>query len=205
MERSIERIGPINMAVKNEFEDENSRLEFLIRQRTDLVESERSLLESMDRIDSAARNQFLETYEQIRKNYQNTFKLFFEGGEADLNLTGGEGDPLEADITILAKPPGKRTRNLRALSSGEKALTAISLLFAIYQVKPSPFCILDEVDAPLDDANIGRFARILKKFAEETQFIIVTHNKLTMEIATHLYGVTMEQSGISKIVSVKFD
>jgi len=205
IERSIERIGPINLAVKGEFEEENSRLDFLTKQRSDLVESEKILLESIDRIDSTARKQFLDTYKQIRKNYQKTFQLFFDGGEADLNLVGGNGDPLEADINILAKPPGKRTLSLRALSSGEKALTAISLLFAIYQVKPSPFCILDEVDAPLDDINIGRFIQVLKKFAEETQFVIVTHNKLTMEVATHLYGVTMAPSGISKIVSVKFD
>ena len=205
IERSIERIGPINMAVKGQFEEENSRLEFLLKQRTDLVESESSLLESMNRIDSVARKQFLETYDQIRKNYRRTFRLFFEGGDANLNLTGGNGDPLEGDITILAKPPGKHTHNLRALSSGEKALTAIALLFAIYQVKPSPFCILDEVDAPLDDSNISRFTTVLEKFAEETQFIIVTHNKLTMESARHLYGITMEQSGISKIVSVRFD
>ena len=117
----------------------------------------------------------------------------------------GDDDPLEADINILAKPPGKFTRNLRMLSSGEKALTAISLLFAIYLVKPSPFCILDEVDAPLDDNNIAKFTRVLGKFSGQTQFIIVTHNKLTMEAAQFLYGVTMAQSGVSKIVSVQLD
>lgn len=204
IERSIERIGPINMAVKEEFEQENSRLEFLVKQRNDLVDSEGTLLESMRKIDSAARRQFLDAFDQIRMNYARTFKLFFEGGSGDLQLAG-EDDPLEADIVIFAKPPGKRTRSLRALSSGEKALTAIALLFAIYQVKPSPFCILDEVDAPLDDINVGRFTTILKEFAQETQFMIVTHNKLTMESAAQLYGVTMEQSGISKIVSVRFD
>ncbi len=130
--------------------------------------------------------------------------MFFEGGECDLELRRDD-DPLEADITILAKPPGKHTRNLRMLSSGEKALTAISLLFAIYLVKPSPFCILDEVDAPLDDNNIAKFTRVLAKFSEQTQFIIVTHNKLTMEAARYLYGVTMAQSGVSKIVSVQLD
>lgn len=205
IERSIERIGPINMAVKQEFEEEKYRLDFLMTQRDDLVESERSLLESMDRIDSTAREQFLETFGEIRKNYKRTFRLFFDGGDANLTLVGEDVDPLEADIAILAKPPGKRSHSLRALSSGEKALTAIALLFSIYQVKPSPFCILDEVDAPLDDTNVDRFTRVLDKFAEETQFIIVTHNKLTMESAAHLYGVTMEQSGISKIVSVKLD
>ena len=123
---------------------------------------------------------------------------------ADLRLIGVP-DPLEADIVIQAQPPGKRNTSLRLLSSGEKALTAISLLFSIYQVKPSPYCILDEVDAPLDDINIHKFTKVLKKFADETQFIIVTHNKLTMEIANQMYGVTQQKKGISQLVSVKFD
>ena len=130
--------------------------------------------------------------------------MFFDGGESDINLIG-DNDPLDADIEIFAKPPGKHTRNLRMLSSGEKSLTAISLLFAIYLVKPSPFCILDEVDAPLDDNNILKFTNVLQKFSKNTQFIIVTHNKLTMESAQSLYGVTMQKSGVSKIVSVKLD
>ena len=204
LERSIERIGPINMAVKDEFEEENNRLGFLQRQNTDLLESEQKLLETMNKIDTAARKQFLKTFVQIRTNFKKTFTMFFEGGESDIELIGDD-DPLEADINILAKPPGKHTRNLRMLSSGEKALTAISLLFAIYLVKPSPFCILDEVDAPLDDNNIAKFTRVLGKFSGQTQFIIVTHNKLTMEAAQFLYGVTMAQSGVSKIVSVQLD
>lgn len=203
IERSLERIGPVNMAVKDEFEVEHNRLEFLQKQRSDLEESEKSLLKSIHHIDTKARKQFTDTFESIRENFKKTFVLFFEGGEANLELRGD--DPLESDITILARPPGKRTQNLRMLSAGEKALTAISLLFSIYQVKPSPFCILDEVDAPLDDNNIGKFTRALEKFSDQTQFIIVTHNKLTMEAARFLYGVTMEQSGVSKIVSVRFD
>jgi chromosome segregation protein len=204
IERSIERIGPINMAVKDEYGEESARLEFLQEQLADLLKSEASLMETMGRIDKAARDQFLETFGKIRDNFKGTFKLFFDGGESDLDLTGVD-DPLEASISILAKPPGKHTKNLRMLSSGEKALTAISLLFAIYLVKPSPFCILDEVDAPLDDNNISKFTKVLQKFSEDTQFIIVTHNKLTMEAAKFLYGVTMAQSGVSNIVSVKFD
>jgi chromosome segregation protein len=140
----------------------------------------------------------------IKNNFEKLFNLFFEGGNATLRLVG-DPDPLEADIAIDAHPPGKRNRSLRLLSSGEKALTAISLLFAIYQVKPSPYCILDEVDAPLDDVNIRKFSRVLAKFCDETQFIIVTHNKLTMEIADFMYGVTQEQKGVSQLVSVKFD
>lgn len=195
IERSIERIGPINMAVKDEYGEENARLEFLQKQLSDLLQSEASLMETMGRIDRAARDQFLETFGKIRDNFRETFRLFFDGGESDLNLTGDD-DPLEASISIVAKPPGKHTRNLRILSSGEKALTAISLLFAIYLVKPSPFCILDEVDAPLDDNNISKFTKVLENFSQDTQFIIVTHNKLTMEAAKSLYGVTMAQSGV---------
>ena len=204
VELSLERIGPVNMAVKDEYETEANRLEFLTKQMSDLEKSESSLIKSIHHIDSKARKQFTETFDAIRENFKRTFALFFEGGEADLELRGND-DPLESDITILAKPPGKRSRNLRMLSGGEKALTAISLLFSIYQVKPSPFCILDEVDAPLDDHNIVKFTRALEKFSDKTQFIIVTHNKLTMEAAKYLYGVTMEQSGVSKIVSVNFD
>ena len=130
--------------------------------------------------------------------------MFFEGGNATLRLMG-DPDPLEADIAIEAQPPGKRNTSLRLISIGEKALTSITLLFSIYQVKPSPYCILDEVDAPLDDVNIHKFTRVLGKFCDETQFIIVTHNKLTMEIADYMYGVTQEKKGISKLVSVQFD
>ena len=204
LERSLDRIGPINMAVEDEFGEENSRLGFLQRQQNDLVDSEDRLLKTMNEIDIAARSQFLETFENIQMNFKKTFSMFFEGGECDIELNIDD-DPLDANINILAKPPGKHARNLRMLSSGEKALTAIALLFAIYLVKPSPFCILDEVDAPLDDNNVGKFTRVLEKFSEQTQFIIVTHNKLTMESAKYLYGVTMAQSGISKIVSVQLD
>ena len=203
-ERSLDRIGPINMAVEDEFNEENSRLGFLQRQQNDLVDSEDRLLKTMNEIDIAARSQFLETFEKIQINFKNTFTMFFEGGECGMELNSSD-DPLDANINILAKPPGKHARNLRMLSSGEKALTAIALLFAIYLVKPSPFCILDEVDAPLDDNNVGKFTRVLEKFSEKTQFIIVTHNKLTMESAKYLYGVTMAQSGISKVVSVQLD
>ena len=137
-------------------------------------------------------------------NFGKLFGLIFEGGTASLKLIG-DPDPLESDISIMAQPPGKKNQNLRMLSAGEKSLTAIALLFAIYQYKPSPYCILDEVDAPLDDVNVQKFKRVLNEFANDTQFIVVTHNKLTMEIADYLYGVTMEQKGVSKLVSVKFD
>ncbi|MBT3676427.1 MAG: chromosome segregation protein SMC [Candidatus Marinimicrobia bacterium] len=204
IQRSIESIGPINMAVQQEYEDEQTRLQTLMEQRDDLTESEDNLRETIQKIDKVARKKFQETFDQIKLNFSKLFDMFFEGGTASLTLVG-DPDPLEADIAIHAQPPGKRNQSLRMLSAGEKSLTAIALLFAIYQYKPSPYCILDEVDAPLDDVNIEKFKRVLNKFADETQFIVVTHNKLTMEVADYLYGVTMEQKGVSKLVSVKFN
>ena len=204
IQRSIENIGPVNMAVQNEHSEEVERLDMLLIQRDDLLEAEENLRKTIRKIDKIARKRFKETFDLIKMNFENLFKMFFEGGNASLRLLG-DPDPLEADISIEAQPPGKRNTSLRLLSSGEKALTAISLLFSIYQVKPSPYCILDEVDAPLDDVNIHKFTRVLGKFCDETQFIIVTHNKLTMEIADYMYGVTQEKKGISKLVSVKFD
>ncbi|MBC8311469.1 MAG: chromosome segregation protein SMC [Candidatus Marinimicrobia bacterium] len=203
IDKSLERIGAINMAAQAEFEREEDRYNFLKEQYDDLIESEKSLKETIDKLDCEARSKFIKTYEEIREFFKKTYTMFFDGGEAQLRLVGDD-DPLEASIEIIAKPPGKKPQTLRMLSAGEKALTAISLLFAIYMVKPSPFCILDEVDAPLDDRNIGKFTKVLKQFSEKTQFIVVTHNKLTMEKADYLYGVTQKEEGVSQIVSVKF-
>jgi len=175
-----------------------------MEQRVDLITSEDNLRETIQKIDRVARKKFQETFDHIKLNFSNLFSMFFEGGTASLSLIG-DPDPLEADIAIHAQPPGKKNQSLRMLSAGEKSLTAIALLFAIYQYKPSPYCILDEVDAPLDDVNIQKFKRVLNSFADDTQFIVVTHNKLTMEAADYLYGVTMEQKGVSKLVSVKFE
>ncbi len=202
--KKLEMIGMVNMAVKDEYEEEASRLSFLVEQRDDLVESEKGLKEVIVQIDNIAREQFLEVFEKIRHNFQSTFEIFFGGGEADVKLVG-DSDPLESQIEIWACPGGKKMRSLKMLSAGEKALTAIALLFGIYQVKPSPFCILDEVDAPLDDENVKRFINVIKTFAQKTQFIIITHNKLTMSIADILYGVTMAEKGVSQIVSVKLE
>ena len=199
----IENLGPINMAVKDEFESEQARLNFLSEQQADLVEAKTSLLETISRLDRVARKQFRETFEQVRENFKATFQMLFDGGAADIRLENAD-DLLESDLVITATPKGKKTQNLKMLSAGEKALTAIALLFAIYQVKPSPFCILDEVDAPLDDHNVRKYTKILDHFATNTQFIVITHNKLTMEAARYLYGVTMEEEGVSKLVSVKF-
>lgn len=199
----IEMIGPVNMAVKTEYEEESTRLKFLSEQKEDLLESEKSILETIQKLDITARKQFKEVFEQIRQNFGKTYGLFFPNGSGDVRLTG-DSDPLEAEVEILSRPKGRDMKSLRSLSAGEKALTAIALLFAIYLVKPSPYCILDEVDAPLDDQNVARFTQALKHFTERTQFIIVTHNKLTMEAADYMYGVTMQEEGVSKIVSVNF-
>ena len=192
------------MAAQQDYEDEQKRLENLIDQRIDILKSEENLKETISKIDVVAREKFASTFDQINTNFSELFEMFFEGGNASISLDGSD-DPLEAQIVIHAQPPGKKNQNLRMLSAGEKSLTAIALLFAIYQFKPSPYCVLDEVDAPLDDVNIQKFKRVLNKFAEETQFIVVTHNKLTMEVADYLYGVTMEKKGVSKLVSVKFN
>ncbi|HXX65473.1 MAG TPA: AAA family ATPase, partial [Bacteroidota bacterium] len=197
-------LGNINFAAFEEFTQEKQRLEFLTGQRKDLLEAEKTLLATIEEINATAQKKFLDTFALIRANFIETFKSLFDpGDECDLKLEEGV-DPLEARIEIVAKPRGKRPTSIDLLSGGEKTLTATALLFAIYLVKPSPFCILDEVDAPLDDANVDRFTRILRKFSDNTQFIVVTHNKRTMEAAAALYGVTMEEEGISKLVTVRF-
>jgi chromosome segregation protein len=204
LRRRIELIGPINMAVKAEYEEDAARLSFLKEQQHDLLEAEKSLLETIQTLDAEARKQFSTVFEQIRANFQKTYALFFPEGSGDLKLIGNS-DPLEADVEIFARPKTKELKTMKALSGGEKALTAIALLFSVYLVKPSPYCILDEVDAPLDDRNVERFLSVLRHFTETTQFIIVTHNKLTMRSADYLYGVTMQEEGVSKIVSVQFN
>jgi chromosome segregation protein len=201
----IKHLGNINFAAFEEYRTEKQRLDFLTEQRNDLQEAERTLLATIEEINATAQQKFLSTFALIRTNFIETFKSLFDpGDECDLKLEE-DVDPLEAGIEIIAKPRGKRPTSIDLLSGGEKTLTATALLFAIYLVKPSPFCILDEVDAPLDDANIDRFTRILRKFSDNTQFIVVTHNKRTMEAANALYGVTMEEEGVSKIVTVRFN
>jgi chromosome segregation protein len=200
----LRSMGPVNLLALEEYDEESKRLEFLQGQFEDLQKSKASLLEAIERINSTATQMFVETFKLVRENFIATFQRLFEGGEADLRFLEPE-DPLESAIEIVASPRGKRLGRLSLLSGGERALTAIALLFAIYLVKPSPFCILDEVDAPLDDANVERFVKMLKEFSERTQFVIITHNKATMRAGGRLYGITMEESGVSKVVSVRLD
>ncbi|MCL2689116.1 MAG: chromosome segregation protein SMC [Chitinispirillia bacterium] len=199
----IKAVGQVNMAALEEYETESARLNELIAQRDDLSAAVDELEKAITKLDKEARAQFLSTFEQVQKNFTEMFTTLFEGGEANIALDETV-DPLEAPIHINVRPGGKKMRGVQLLSGGERALTAISLLFALYLVKPSAYCILDELDAPLDDANIGRFVKVLRKFAEKTQFIIITHNKGTMEATDLLYGVTQLEKGVSTIASVKF-
>lgn len=200
----ISQLGQVNPLAVSEYEKESERLEFYTKQYNDLEEAEKSLRKTIHKINITAREQFIETFDQIKINFERVFQSFFQNGEGTLRIED-DADPLESNIDIMVRPKGKRVQTINLLSGGEKTLTAISLLFAIYLVKPSPFCILDEIDAPLDDVNIGRFTKALKDFSRETQFIVVTHNKRTMEAADTMYGVTMEEEGLSKLVSVKFN
>ncbi|KAF0151812.1 MAG: Smc family protein [Ignavibacteria bacterium] len=201
----IKSLGPVNLLAYSEYDEEKQRLDFLLKQRTDLIESEKDLIKTINEINETAQKLFMDTFDAIRQNFTNIFQtLFNPGDEADLILEENI-DPLEAKIEIMAKPKGKRPTTIELLSGGEKTLTATALLFAIYLVKPSPFCVLDEVDAPLDDANIDRFTKLIKEFSDKTQFIIVTHNKRTMESAETMYGVTMQEEGVSKLVGVRFE
>jgi chromosome segregation protein len=203
LKERIRRLGPVNLLAMEEYEEKSARLEFMTTQRDDLLKAKDSLMRTIEEINKTASGMFLETFSQVQENFRKTFQVLFQGGECSLTLTGD--DPLEADIEVTARPRGKRPQGIQQLSSGERALTAIALLFAIYLVKPSPFCILDEVDAPLDDANVDRFVAMVREFSKRTQFIVITHNKKTMEAADCLYGITMQRAGISSVVSVKLD
>ncbi|MGC8774700.1 MAG: chromosome segregation protein SMC [Chlorobaculum sp.] len=205
LQKQREQFGGVNELALEEYESEKERLDFLTTQKEDLVNAEAQLRETIEEINRTALEKFEETFVEVRKNFIRIFHdLFDPEDEVDLLIHSDE-DPLEAHIQIVAKPRGKKPLAIEQLSGGEKALTALSLLFAIYLVKPSPFCILDEVDAPLDDANVGRFVKLLKKFENNTQFIIVTHNKKSMASCQALYGVTMEEEGVSKLIPVKIE
>ncbi len=201
LKERLRRVGEVNMGSLEEYETENNDLQSLIVQRDDLQTAVDDLERAIKKLNREARNQFVETFEQVKNNFASMFTTLFEGGEAHLEMDK-DADPLDAAISINVRPAGKKMRGVTLLSGGERALTAISLLFALYMVKPSAYCVLDELDAPLDDANVDRFLRILRRFSEETQFIVITHNKRTMEAADLLYGVTQQESGVSVIASV---
>jgi chromosome segregation protein len=204
LKQKIRGLGAVNELALEAYEEEKARLEFIVAQQADLKKAEEILLATILEINTTATKRFNDTFEEINRHFGYLFTtLFNEGDTAQLLMDNS--DPLEAAIQIVAKPRGKKPSTIAQLSGGEKTLTAIALLFAIYLVKPSPFCILDEVDAPLDDANVDRFMRLIRQFSEQTQFILVTHNKLTMEAADRMYGITMQEQGVSKVVSVSFD
>jgi chromosome segregation protein len=200
----IEALGPVNLYAIEEYERLEERHTFLVKEQEDLVNAKASLLKAISKINRTSRELFKDTFERIRESFRELFTALFGGGKADLILED-ESDLLECGIEIVASPPGKKLQSISLLSGGEKAMTAICLLFAIFQVKPSPFCILDEMDAALDEPNNVRFNDTLREFVKRSQFIIITHNKRTMEVAETLYGVTMEERGISSVVSVDFD
>jgi chromosome segregation protein len=200
----VAALGPINMLAVQEHEEEDRRLQFLLEQRNDLTTARDDLASAIRQINKTAREVFMATFDTVRQNFHRTFQSLFLGGECDVWLTDPD-DPLESAIEIHASPRGKKTQRIHLLSGGERTLTALSLLFAIYLVKPSPFCLFDEVDAPLDESNVGRFIQLLNDFKEQTQFIVITHNPRTMESADWIYGVTMEEPGVSSIVGVELE
>jgi chromosome segregation protein len=199
----VDSMGPVNLDAIQEYDELEQRQNFLDKQNEDLVNSKTELLEVISKINRTTKELFAETFYKVRDNFQIMFTELFGGGKANLMLMD-ESDPLESGIEIIAKPPGKQLQSISLLSGGERTMTAVSLLFAIYMVKPSPFCVLDEMDAPLDESNISRFVKILDRFVSQSQFVVITHNKRTISRADMLYGVTMEEHGVSKLVSVKF-
>jgi chromosome segregation protein len=203
MRTRLDAMGPVNMMALEEYKETAERHAFLDTQRKDLISSIENTTATIREIDLLSRQKFEEAFVKINENFQATFKKLFGGGHAFMKLTDEENSA-ESGIDVVASPPGKRLQSVLLLSGGEKALTALALLVGIFQYTPSPFCILDEVDAPLDEANIGRFTELVKEMSIQTQFVLITHSKKTMSIAPVLYGVTMQEPGVSKLVSVRF-
>jgi chromosome segregation protein len=200
----IDALGPVNPDALQEYQETQQRHEFLSLQRQDLLDSIRDTEKAIQEIDVVSREKFAEAFEAINNNFREGFTTLFGGGTGEMRLTDQE-NVAESGIDIVASPPGKKLQNVLLLSGGEKALAAVALLMAIFKYQPSPFCIMDEVDAPLDEANIDRLTRLLKEMSAQTQFIVITHSKKTMESAAALYGVTMQEPGVSKLVSVKLN
>lgn len=203
LKRRLDSCGTVNLVAIEEYDELKKRYDFLIQQQNDLNSAKESLHQAIQKINRTTKQMFLETFEKVKVEFRNYFRLLFNGGDAQLFLID-EQDPLESGIEIICRPPGKKLQNVLLLSGGEKSMSAIALIFAIFKIKPSPFCILDEIDAALDEANIERFGVILQEFVRNSQFIVITHNRRTIANANVMYGITMEQSGVSKIVSVKF-
>ena len=204
VKKSISDLGPINNLAIEEYRDLKKRFEYYIGQKNDIEKAREDILSVIEDITRTSIDIFLSTFKDIQKNFTEVFRRLFEGGDAALDLVD-ESNILESGIDITVRPPGKKQKSINLLSGGERALTAIALLFATYMVKPSPFCFLDEIDAPLDEENISRFVKMVREFSRGTQFVIVTHNKKTMSIAESIYGVTMEEPGISKLVSLRME
>ena len=204
LKKRIENMGEINPTAIEAFDEMKKRFDFITDQKNDLVSAKQSLLQTIQEVEESANQQFLTTFNQVRENFQKVFKaLFTEADTADLILENPD-NLAETGVDVIAKPKGKKPSSITQLSGGEKTLTATALLFAIYLIKPAPFCILDEVDAPLDDANVNKFTGMIQQFSQNSQFIIVTHNKTTMSTVDVIYGVTMQEPGVSKLVSVDF-
>jgi len=203
LREKVDSYGAVNLVAIEEYEELKKRYDFLNQQQTDLVTAKDALREAIRKINHNTKKMFLETFEKVQEEFCNYFKLLFSGGSAQMYLID-ENDPLESGIEIICRPPGKKLQNVLLLSGGEKSMSAIALIFAIFKVKPAPFCVLDEIDAALDESNVGRFSSVLQEFASTSQFIVITHNKRTIANADIMYGITMQESGVSKIVSVKF-
>ena len=204
MRQRIDAIGSVNLDAVEELEERQAREEFLTRERDDLREAKAKLEETLEELDAQCRERFVATFESVRGQFEQIFRRLFRGGRAELRLAEDE-DPLEAGIEISARPPGKELRSINLLSGGERTLTALALLLAVFRSRPSPFCLLDEVDAALDDSNVERFVDALQDFVGTTQFLVVTHNRITMARCERLFGVTMRKRGVSMVVSVELD
>ena len=199
----ISRLGAINLAAIDEYKEQSERKVFLDEQNDDLQEALDLLESAIRKIDKDTRSRFKNTFDEVNRRVQDMFPRLFGGGQAKLEMTGD--DLLTTGVSIMARPPGKRITSIQLMSGGEKALTAVAMVFAIFELNPAPFCMLDEVDAPLDEANVRRFAALVKHMSERVQFIFITHNKTTMELAENLIGVTMREAGVSRTVAVDVD
>ncbi|MCD6311741.1 MAG: chromosome segregation protein SMC, partial [Elusimicrobia bacterium] len=203
MKARVESIGSVNLLAPEDYERVKKRYDFLNGQSADLEKAIADIESIIGEANKQIKENFLLTFEKAKENFKNVYSNFFEGGTAEIFLTD-PANPIESGVEVKAAPPGKKVSSNSQLSSGENALTAIAILFALFQIKPSPFCILDEVDAPLDDANVVRFNKLVKEYAHKTQFVAISHNKRTMEMADVMYGITMEEFGVSKLISVKY-